>query len=129
MAQFISDIKAINPALKVAYHSDGWFYPIIEELIEVGVDVLNPIQTQQHGPRRPQEGLRRPALLLGLDRRAAHPARSALRPTWRPRSPSGSKTLGKDGGLILAPSQHVQLDTPVENFLAMVEAVKATPCT
>ncbi len=44
MAEFISTIKGINPALKVAYHSDGNVTPIIPELIEVGVDVLNPIQ-------------------------------------------------------------------------------------
>ncbi|GAJ07193.1 unnamed protein product, partial [marine sediment metagenome] len=28
MANFISEIKKINPALKVAYHSDGVIYPI-----------------------------------------------------------------------------------------------------
>ena len=44
MAAFIAAIKAINPSLKVAYHSDGCIYPIIPELIEVGVDVLNPVQ-------------------------------------------------------------------------------------
>ena len=32
-------------------------------------------------------------------------------------------TLGTAGGLILAPTHHVQLDTPLENFWAMVEAV------
>ena len=44
MATFISEIKALNPQLKVAYHSDGMINPIIPELIEIGVDVLNPIQ-------------------------------------------------------------------------------------
>jgi uroporphyrinogen-III decarboxylase len=33
-------------------------------------------------------------------------------------------TVGKSGGLILAPTHHVQLDTPVENLLAMVEEAK-----
>ena len=32
-------------------------------------------------------------------------------------------TLGAGGGLILAPTHHMQLDTPLENFWAMVEAV------
>jgi len=32
-------------------------------------------------------------------------------------------TLGADGGLILAPTHHLQLDTPLGNFWAMVEAV------
>jgi uroporphyrinogen decarboxylase len=50
MARFISTIKAINPALKVAYHSDGCIYPVIPELIEIGVDVLNPIQPRSMDP-------------------------------------------------------------------------------
>ncbi len=33
-------------------------------------------------------------------------------------------TLGKGGGLILGPTHHVQLDTPMENFQAMLEAMK-----
>jgi hypothetical protein len=44
MAYFIAELKRINPQLKVAYHSDGFILPIISELIEIGVDVLNPIQ-------------------------------------------------------------------------------------
>ena len=44
MAEFISALKAINPDLKVAYHSDGNIEPIIPELIEIGLDVLNPVQ-------------------------------------------------------------------------------------
>ena len=36
-------------------------------------------------------------------------------------------TIGKDGGLILAPTHHVQLDTPLENFWAMVNTIIETP--
>jgi len=44
MANIISELKRINPDLKIAYHSDGAIEPIIPELIEIGLDVLNPIQ-------------------------------------------------------------------------------------
>ena len=44
MATFIAELKAINPQVKVAYHSDGDIDPIIPDLIEIGLDVLNPIQ-------------------------------------------------------------------------------------
>ena len=37
------------------------------------------------------------------------------------------KTVGENGGLIIGPTHHVQLDTPMENFWAMVEAVTQTP--
>lgn len=33
------------------------------------------------------------------------------------------KTLGKNGGLIIGPTHHVQLDTPLENFWAMVNTI------
>ena len=36
-------------------------------------------------------------------------------------------TLGKNGGLIIGPTHHVQLDTPMENFWAMVNTIKETP--
>ncbi|HZD56888.1 MAG TPA: uroporphyrinogen decarboxylase family protein, partial [Anaerolineales bacterium] len=38
-------------------------------------------------------------------------------------------TVGRKGGLILAPTHHVQLDTPMENFWAMVDTVLNTPCS
>ena len=37
------------------------------------------------------------------------------------------ETLGKNGGLILGPTHHVQLDTPMENFWAMVNTTINTP--
>jgi len=36
--------------------------------------------------------------------------------------------VGKGGGLILGPTHHVQLDTPVENVRAIVEAATGEPC-
>jgi uroporphyrinogen-III decarboxylase len=33
------------------------------------------------------------------------------------------KTVGKGGGLIIGPTHHVQLDTPMENFWAMVNTI------
>ena len=37
------------------------------------------------------------------------------------------RTIGKGGGLIIGPTHHVQLDTPVENVHALVEAVTGAP--
>ncbi|MBT3601934.1 MAG: hypothetical protein HN521_02605 [Candidatus Latescibacteria bacterium] len=44
MVEIIAAGRAINPDLLVLYHSDGWILPIIDELIEIGVNALNPIQ-------------------------------------------------------------------------------------
>ena len=36
------------------------------------------------------------------------------------------ETIGRNGGIILGPTHHVQLDTPMENFWAMVNAITQT---
>jgi len=37
------------------------------------------------------------------------------------------KTIGKSGGLIIGPTHHIQLDTPLENFQAMADTIVNTP--
>ena len=36
------------------------------------------------------------------------------------------RTIGTGGGLILSPTHHVQLDTPLDNFWAMVDTIRET---
>jgi uroporphyrinogen decarboxylase len=59
MAQIIGAARAIKPDLRVIFHSDGYFTPIIPDLIEIGVNGINPLQAdhmdavlirQQYGP-------------------------------------------------------------------------------
>lgn len=125
LAQFIAALKAINPQLKVAYHSDGMIYPIIPDLIEIGVDVLNPIQPACMDPARVKEQYGDRLCFWGsLDEQHTLPfgtpqdvEREVL---------ARIRTLGRNGGLILGPTHHVQLDTPMENFWGMVNAITGT---
>jgi uroporphyrinogen decarboxylase len=126
MATFISTLKQINPKVKVAYHSDGFVAPIIPDLIEIGLDVLNPIQPQSMDPAALKREFGENLCFWGsMDEQHTlpfgTPAEVANEVTTRLR------TLGKDGGLIIGPTHHVQLDTPLENFWAMVETVTETP--
>ena len=52
MANFISELKAINPNIKVAYHTDGNVERVIPELIEIGIVVLDPIQPASMEPAK-----------------------------------------------------------------------------
>ena len=126
MAVFISELKDINPNVKIAYHSDGNVEPIIPELIEIGLDVLNPIQPasmdpaeikKRYGDRLSFWGTidEQDTLPFGTPEGVAAEVRQRL------------ETVGYDGGLILAPTHHVQLDTPLENFWAMVNTIINTP--
>jgi uroporphyrinogen decarboxylase len=50
-------IHAKAPRAALVRHSDGAFFPLVPDLIEIGVDVLNPIQASARGmdPRRLKE--------------------------------------------------------------------------
>lgn len=126
MADFISELKAINPDVKVAYHTDGDVEPIIPELIEIGLDVLNPIQPASMDPseikKRYGDQLcfwgtidEQHTLPFGSPDEVANEVKDRL------------KNVSYNGGLILAPTHHVQLDTPLENFWAMVNTIVDTP--
>ena len=125
MASFIAELKSINPQLKVAYHSDGYIYPIIPDLIEIGLDVLNPIQPASLDPVRLKQDFGDTLCFWGsMDEQHTLPFGSV--DDVRSEVKTRLETLGKNGGLILGPTHHVQLDTPMENFWAMVEAIIQT---
>ena len=128
MAGLIAELKAINPALKIAYHTDGNIEPIIPELIEIGIDVLNPIQPASMDPTKIKEQYGDQLCFWGtIDEQHTLPFGSPA--DVKAEVLQRLKTVGKDGGLILAPTHHVQLDTPLENFWAMVNTVANTPYT
>jgi uroporphyrinogen decarboxylase len=126
MGEFVSELKVINPAVKVAYHSDGNVEPILPELIEIGIDILNPVQPacmdpakikQEYGDKLCFWGTidEQQTLPFGKPHDVANEVRLRL------------ESVGFDGGLILAPTHHVQLDTPLENFWAMVNTITQSP--
>ncbi len=125
MANFIKELKTINPELKVAYHSDGNISDIIEELIEIGIDILNPIQPACIDPAKVKEQYGDRLCFWGsIDEQYTLPFGSA--DDVKNEVIQRLKTIGKDGGLIIGPTHHVQLDTPMENFKAMVDTIKNT---
>lgn len=127
LAHFIAAVKAINPQVKVAYHSDGDIRPIIPELIEIGLDVLNPIQPACMDPAELKRLYGDRLCFWGtVDEQHTLPFGTAddVRAEVRERL----ATVGRGGGLIIGPTHHVQLDTPMENFWAMVETICETPC-
>ena len=126
VAEFIRTIKDVSPGLKVAYHSDGNIHSIIPELIEIGIDVLNPVQPACMDPARIKAEFGDRLSFWGtIDEQHTLPFGSPddVRQEVRQRL----ATVGKGGGLILGPTHHVQLDTPLENFRALVETVRDTP--
>ena len=126
LATFIAEIKAINPALKVAYHSDGDITPIVPDLIEIGLDVLNPIQPACMDPAEVKRAYGDKLAFWGsIDEQ--HTLPFGTPDDVRAEVLTRLQTIGAGGGLILGPTHHVQLDTPMANFWAMIETIVGTP--
>jgi uroporphyrinogen decarboxylase len=125
LARFISECKGLNPAVKVAYHSDGCIFQIIPDLIEIGLDVLNPIQPASMDPAEVKERFGDRLCFWGsIDEQHTLPFGSP--DEVRAEVLQRLRTIGKGGGLIIGPTHHVQLDTPMENFWSMVNTIRRT---
>ena len=122
LANFIAELKAINPQVKVAYHSDGNIYPIIPELVEIGLDVLNPIQPMCMDPALLKRLYGDRLCFWGsVDEQQTLPFGSPG--DVRREIHTRLQTIGRSGGLIIGPTHHVQLDTPMQNFWAMINTI------
>lgn len=126
MEKFIKELKTINPDVKVAYHSDGNILNIIPDLIEIGLDVLNPIQPACMDPEQVKRAFGNHLSFWGsIDEQYTLPFGTPE--DVKKEVIDRLETLGKNGGLILGPTHHVQIDTPLENFWTMVNTIKQTP--
>jgi uroporphyrinogen decarboxylase len=127
LATFISTLKGINADVKVAYHSDGMIWPIIPDLIEMGLDVLNPIQPASMDPGEMKKVYGDELCFWGsIDEQHTLPFGTPA--DVRQEVMTRLQTIGRTGGLIIGPTHHVQLDTPLENLTALVHTVTNTPC-
>ncbi len=126
MAELITALRDINPAIKIAYHTDGVVYPIIPDLIDIGIDVLNPVQPLAMDPVRLKDEYGNNLCFWGtLDIQHTLPFGSCE--DVRAEVLKRLQTIGRGGGLVIGPTHNVQLDTPLENFWAMVDTIRETP--
>ena len=104
------------------FHSDGSIRQILPDMIEIGMDLLNPIQWRCKGMER--EALKRDfgdALIFhgGVDNQQtlAFGSVEDVRREVR----DNLAILGANGGYILAPCHNIQAVSPPENIVALYE--------
>jgi uroporphyrinogen decarboxylase len=121
--EVISSCKAINPAVHVFIHSDGDLSAILPDLIEIGFDVIDPIQPECLDPFQ----LKR---LYG-DKIVLHGGGSLQRtlPFGDPEDCRQEvirliEGCAQGGGLILRISNTIGSDAPVENIAAWYETAR-----
>jgi uroporphyrinogen decarboxylase len=115
---------AKHHGIKVFHHDDGAIYPIIGDLVDMGIDVLNPIQWRCKGMDRDKIGSTYGGQVCfhgGVDNQETLPwgtaedVRLEVAYNLRTLAPSGT-------GYIIAPCHNIQAITPLENILAMYHA-------
>ncbi|MFA7672776.1 MAG: uroporphyrinogen decarboxylase family protein [Clostridia bacterium] len=114
-----------NMGLGTFYHSCGSVAEVIDDLIEIGVDTLDPIQVNARNMS--------PEYLADkfAERISFHGAidEVGLLPSASPMEVYDEtqriiSILGKKGGFIVSPSHQVQADTPIDNLLAVFQSVR-----
>ncbi|HBT16276.1 MAG TPA: hypothetical protein DEB05_04910, partial [Firmicutes bacterium] len=116
----IQEFKNVSK-VKFMFHSDGYLEPVIDDLIEVGFDIINPIQPESlnvedikrkygdkvclHGSISIQQ-----TLPFGTSNDVQQEVEERI------------KVLGQGYGFILAPSNTVLPDVPIENILVLYNA-------
>lgn len=122
-ADYISFIKARTNA-KLFFHTDGDVFPLIPDFIEMGVDILNPIQTSA-GKMSNLEELKKQfgknIIFCGaID--THHVLPFGTPDEVRAEVKRIIEILGAGGGYMLASVHTILPDVPAENVLAMVDA-------
>jgi uroporphyrinogen decarboxylase len=112
----------------VFFHTDGDVFPLLEDFIEIGVDILNPVQPvgEMGDFSRLNERYGSEMVFCGgVD--TAHVLRSASPDEVRAETRRVIEALGKGSGYLLSSVHTITHNVPPENVLAMVdEAVNTT---
>lgn len=124
-ADYIDFIKQRTDA-KVFFHTDGDVVPLIPDFIEMGIDILNPIQTSA-GKMADLASLKKKfgkniLFCGGIDTHRVLPA--GTQEEVRQEVKRVIEQLGENGGYMVASVHTIMNDVPPENVLAMVDAVE-----
>ncbi len=118
--RILEAVKETSPETKVAFHCCGDSGAIIEQLIEIGVDILNPIQPKAIAPEQARKLAGDRLILWGgicvqqtMSRGTPEDVMMEIK--------SRMETIGKNGRYILSPAHMLNDDIPWENIMAFFE--------
>ena len=123
LAQVISAAKAQNPNVLIHYHTCGFVEPLIDSLIDAGVEILNPVQPEcmefsamhkQYGDRLSFNGT------LGTQTTMPFGTPEEVKQVVL----RNLELAGPAGGLFCCPTHMLEPEVPWENVEAYVAACK-----
>jgi len=123
---FSSVKKMTKKKIYIFFHTDGSVYDIIPDLIEVGVDILNPIQysAAKMDTKRLKNDFGRELTFWGggIDTQDILPHKSPRQVKEEVKKKIDD--LAPDGGFVFCPVHNIQYDVPPQNIIAMWEALQ-----
>ncbi|MBF8297203.1 MAG: Uroporphyrinogen deCOase protein [Bacteroidetes bacterium] len=121
--RIITAAKKVKPDLLVFMHCDGAVAEFIPEYIDIGVDILNPIQPECNDLSEiGRKYSDRISFWGGIGTQTTMPFGTPQEVRAKVREVKTQ--LGSGGGLLLAPSHILEPEVPWENVLAFVEAAR-----
>lgn len=124
MKQLFGAIKKAHPSVKIFFHSCGSIYSFIPDLIDCGVEILNPLQPlarDMDASRIKHEFGRDLVFHGGVDiQHALISTREELHMDIQ----RCIDCLADGGGYILSPANHLQVDVPNENIIELYRYAK-----
>jgi uroporphyrinogen decarboxylase len=122
--RMIGKIRKENPDIVIIMHSDGAVAPLIDDFIEIGVNVYNPVQPNVYGsdPLELKERYGdRISFFGGIDQQSLLP--SGDMDKIRKEIKERISILGKDRGYLIAPAHILQPDVSTETIEFMIQSV------
>lgn len=115
-----------NTSWKTWYHSCGSIVSLLDDLVDAGVDILNPVQCSAAGMDpvflKEKYGDKLVFWGGGVDTQRTLPFGTPEE--VRQEVAERCQIFGKKGGFVFNPIHNIQPKTPVENIVAMFETVK-----
>jgi len=109
---------------RVFHHDDGAIRPLIPDLIEIGIDILNPIQWRCRGMEREALAAEFGSSLVfhgGIDNQLTLPFGTPEDVKRQVRE--NLAIFSRCKGYVVCPCHNIQANTPTENIVALYEAV------
>jgi uroporphyrinogen decarboxylase len=127
LAELVREMKRGAPEAFVFFHSCGSVRRILPDLIEIGVEALNPVQTTAAGmePRELKREFGKDIAFWGggVDTQGLLPHGTPVEVAEDVRRHIDA--LAEGGGYVFGTVHNIQADVPAENVVAMVQALRA----
>lgn len=123
--RMIKKLKAINPDIIIIMHSDGAVAPLLDDFIEMGIEVYNPVQPNVPGSDPAELKNKyggRICFFGGVDQQSLLPSGdiAAIERDMRSRA----AILGENGGYLMAPAHIIQADVSPATVEAMLRIAR-----